>query len=564
MGAVVPNSKTIQNNMVQLTKDGNSIKFTFTDSQHYLYGNGEIECPVNSLILVTDESQMAVFKKTNGDIFISATYSELGMGKDDLVAWYKANAVSSGGGGSSSGGGITSGEVQSMINSSISGKADSTDVTQEINAAVSGKAETSSVTTVESSLTAHTANTEIHTTAAEKEAWNAKSDFSGSYNDLTDKPTIPTVPTSNSAFTNDEGYITESALEGYAMTSAVSNSISAATDDMATKTWVGEQGYITGVDLSNYATNDDVTAAVSGKADTSAVTQDIAAAVSGKVDTSAVTQDIAAAVSGKVDTTTFNTYSGAVDTALGGKQATLVSGTNIKTINNTSILGEGNITISGGSGGSNAVEVTQAEYDALVSAGTVQVDTFYIITDALPINLSGYAQTSAVTAEITAAVSGKTDTSAFTAHTSDTDIHTTAQEKSTWSGKQDALVSGTNIKTINNESILGSGNITIQGGGSGIDSGTVQTMIDESISGKADTTAVTQDITAAVTGKVDTSSVVTSVTSASTDSQIPTAKAVYDGIPKVTSTISSGSTDAITSGAVYDAIGNVETLLSQI
>ena len=33
------------------------------------------------------------------------------------------------------------------------------------------------------------------------------------------------------------------------------------------------------------------------------------------------------------------------------------------------------------------------------------------------------------------------------------------------SGKQDTLVSGTNIKTINGESILGSGNITIQGGG---------------------------------------------------------------------------------------------------
>lgn len=34
------------------------------------------------------------------------------------------------------------------------------------------------------------------------------------------------------------------------------------------------------------------------------------------------------------------------------------------------------------------------------------------------------------------------------------------------SGKQDKLVSGTNIKTINNQSILGSGNITISGGGS--------------------------------------------------------------------------------------------------
>ena len=32
--------------------------------------------------------------------------------------------------------------------------------------------------------------------------------------------------------------------------------------------------------------------------------------------------------------------------------------------------------------------------------------------------------------------------------------------------KQDTLVSGTNIKTINGESVLGSGNIEIQGGGS--------------------------------------------------------------------------------------------------
>ena len=31
--------------------------------------------------------------------------------------------------------------------------------------------------------------------------------FSGSYNDLTDKPTIPTVPTNVSAFTNDAGYL---------------------------------------------------------------------------------------------------------------------------------------------------------------------------------------------------------------------------------------------------------------------------------------------------------------------------------------------------------------------
>jgi hypothetical protein len=38
--------------------------------------------------------------------------------------------------------------------------------------------------------------------------WNNKSDFSGSYDDLTNKPTIPTVPTNISAFNNDAGYLT--------------------------------------------------------------------------------------------------------------------------------------------------------------------------------------------------------------------------------------------------------------------------------------------------------------------------------------------------------------------
>lgn len=48
--------------------------------------------------------------------------------------------------------------------------------------------------------------------------------------------------------------------------------------------------------------------------------------------------------------------------------------------------------------------------------------------------------------------------------TYETRPYTTQAEKDAWSAKQDALVSGTNIKTINNQSILGEGNIEIQGG----------------------------------------------------------------------------------------------------
>lgn len=45
--------------------------------------------------------------------------------------------------------------------------------------------------------------------------------------------------------------------------------------------------------------------------------------------------------------------------------------------------------------------------------------------------------------------------------TNQTNKFVTASEKTTWSGKQDILVSGTNIKTVNNTSLLGEGNITI-------------------------------------------------------------------------------------------------------
>ena len=221
----------------------------------------------------------------------------------------------------------------------------------------------------------------------------------------------------------------------------------------------------------------------------------------------------------KLSGTSYDIEDSAAQSSLSGKQDTLVSGTNIKTINNESILGSGNITIQGGGSGATVIEVTQAQYDALVSAGTLDLTALYIITDATPIDISNYWTSAQTESAISAATSGKADTSAVTesinAATSGKADSTavTAEINAATSGLQETLVSGTNIKTINNESILGSGNITIQGGG--ITSGEVQSMIDESISGKVDASAVTS-----------------SVTSASTDSQIPTAKAVFDAIPQ--------------------------------
>ena len=104
-------------------------------------------------------------------------------------------------------------------------------------------------------------------------------------------------------------------------------------------------------------------------------------------------------------------------------QEILVSGTNIKTINNQSILGSGNITIQGGSGGGGetVIELTQAEYDALTE---YPENTTYIITDATPINMDDYATTGTVNtlsgqvATLSGNVATKADKASVTENTS--------------------------------------------------------------------------------------------------------------------------------------------------
>lgn len=58
---------------------------------------------------------------------------------------------------------------------------------------MTGYATTGTTEALNNGLTAHTSNQTIHVTATDKNTWNNKSDFSGNYNDLTNKPTIPVI-----------------------------------------------------------------------------------------------------------------------------------------------------------------------------------------------------------------------------------------------------------------------------------------------------------------------------------------------------------------------------------
>ena len=259
----------------------------------------------------------------------------------------------------------TSGDVQNAI----SGKADTTAVTQSINEAVSGKADTTAVTEAISEAVSGKLDTSIFQTYSGATDTALASKFAGATWNSTDKKIYfyDNASATGTALAYIDG--TDFVKDGFLQSVTIENKvISGESVPCLVFIWNTDAGIqetdipLSGIfDPTNYVSVDTFTAytastdtALGNKADTTAVTQAISEAVSGKADTTAVTQSISEATSGKLDTSIFQTYSGATDTALAGKQATLESGTNIKTINNESILGSGNLTIDTG----NRVEVT--------------------------------------------------------------------------------------------------------------------------------------------------------------------------------------------------------------
>lgn len=104
--------------------------------------------------------------------------------------------------------------------------------------------------------------------------------------------------------------------------------------------------------------------------------------------------------------------------------------------------------------------------------------------------------------------------------------------------KQDALVSGTNIKTINNQSILGSGNISIEGGGSTV-------VVDDALSDTSENPVQNKVITTRIT------SIETSLGS----------KASQTDLDNLSSTV---TTQGQTITSIQAEIGDINTQLTEI
>lgn len=164
--------------------------------------------------------------------------------------------------------------------------------------------------------------------------------------------------------------------------------------------------------------------------------------------------------------------SSATQTALDAKQATLVSGTNIKTVNNTSLLGSGNISISSAVAWGGVTGTLSNQTD-LQTALDGKVDENTAITGATKTKITYDAKglvtagADATTADIADSTNRRYITDAQlvvvgnTSGTNTGDNATNSQYSGLATSKQDTLVSGTNIKTVNSTSLLGSGNISV-------------------------------------------------------------------------------------------------------
>ena len=424
--------------MINIQKTGNAIVVDFTDNDKYL-NNGTIEVAPNELMVVIDDSNMATFKKmSNGDTLFGQLIDQIkiqgeSVTKDNIIEKFGTIGFSISSGGGEGAVNSVNGQTGDVVITATSlgaiTKADADTLyatTTQLNSKQDTLVSGQNIKTINGQSVIGEGNIEIHQSALPIASANTLggvkvgaglsinpesgvlSTTGGGTADSVEWDNVLSKPEDivniterlasklDTATYNSEksGFATKDELNSKADASAIA--------DMATQTWVQNQGYLTEVP-SNYVTNTELTEGLAGKQDKGDY------ALKSDLNTLATKEELAT----KADTS-----------ALSSKQNTLVSGTNIKTINGETILGSGNLVIQSGTSNWDDIQgkpqfaevATSGDYNDLINKPTIP-------------DVSGLA---------------------------------TKQEIA---GKQDTLVSGTNIKTINGNSVLGAGDITIQAGG---------------------------------------------------------------------------------------------------
>ena len=503
--------------MINIQKTGNAIVVDFTDNDKYL-NNGTIEVAPNELMVVIDDSNMATFKKmSNGDTLFGQLIDQIKIQgervtKDNIIEKFGTIgfSISSGGEGgavnsvngqtgdvvitATSLGAITKADANTLYatKSDLNSKQDTLVSGQNIKT-INGQSVIGegNIEIQQSELPIASANTlggvkvgaglSINPESGVLSATGGGTADSVEWDNVLSKPedivniTERLASKLDTATYNSEksSFATKDELNSKADASAIT--------DMATQTWVQNQGYLTEVP-SNYVTDSELTEGLAGKQDKGDY------ALKSDLNTLATKEELAT----KADTS-----------ALSSKQDTLVSGTNIKTINGETILGSGNLVIQSGTSNWDDIQgkpqfaevATSGNYNDLINKPTIpdvsdlatkqeiadmetksNAAATYATKQEIP-SLEGYL-TETVASETYAtkqALGNKLDTATYNSEKAGFETKENAaatyQVKGNYAtkqeiaGKQDTLVSGTNIKTINGNSVLGAGDITIQAGG---------------------------------------------------------------------------------------------------
>lgn len=225
----------------------------------------------------------------------------------------------------------TTAQTDSQITAATSALAQTIEEAGYQNASQVNAAITAVTNPINATLTAHTANTEIHVTLANKEAWSAKldaADVEGLFGFVDYDSEHKRINFKNTSTGSVIGYVdtTDFVKDGFLQSVKIENkTIEGKSVPCLVFVWNTDAGIsetdipLSGIfDPTNYVSVSDF---------------------------NAYTASTETAIGGKVDTSTYEAYTAATDTAIQGKQETLVSGTNIKTINNHSLLGSGDIHI---------------------------------------------------------------------------------------------------------------------------------------------------------------------------------------------------------------------------
>ena len=429
--------------MINIQKTGNAIVVDFTDNDKYL-NNGTIEVAPNELMVVIDDSNMATFKKmSNGDTLFGQLIDQIkiqgeSVTKDNIIEKFGTIGFSVNGGGGE-GGAVNSvnGQTGDVVITATSlgaiTKADA-DTLYAAKSDLNSKANISTVEALSTEVAANrTATTALTTKVNEDSEKIASLDT-----EMDNKANSADVPT-NTQFNNLAGEVANKADKTSVYTKAEAD------EKFATNAGLNQT-------LSEYATNvelNHVKEELATKADTSSLND---YALKSEITGLATKEELA-------DYQPIGDY--ATTTQLNSKQDTLVSGQNIKTINGQSVIGEGNIDITGGG------TITVDSELSTVSENPVQNK---VITNALnekasKTELSNVSTSKANKADVYTKqeIDNKfTNTQTQINQISTDTAATNAEVQTLKTDKQDTLVSGTNIKTINGQSLLGEGNIEIQ------------------------------------------------------------------------------------------------------